>query len=49
MVVTIPYRPRRGPLHLVINSTGPKVLGEGEWKARKHGPTSAGSGARWPW
>jgi hypothetical protein len=38
LVVTIPYRrPRGGPLHLVIDSTGLKVLGEGEWKVRKHG------------
>jgi hypothetical protein len=37
LVVTIPYRPRRGPLHLVIDGTGLKVLGEGEWKVRKHG------------
>ena len=36
-MVTIPYRPRGGPLHLVIDSTGLKVLGEGEWKVRKHG------------
>ena len=35
--MTIPYRPRSGPLHLVIDSTGLKVLGEGEWKVRKHG------------
>ena len=37
LVVTIPYRPRGGPLHLVIDSTGLKVLGEGEWKVRRHG------------
>ncbi|MCR0984872.1 IS5 family transposase [Roseomonas populi] len=37
LVVTIPSRPRGGPLHLVIDSTGLKVLGEGEWKVRKHG------------
>ena len=30
--VVIPYRARGGPLHLVIDSTGLKVLGEGEWK-----------------
>ncbi len=35
--VIIPYRPRGGPLHLVIDSTGLKVLGEGEWKVRKYG------------
>ena len=37
LTVVIPYRPRGGPLHLVIDSTGLKVLGEGEWKVRKHG------------
>ena len=31
--------PRRatGPLHLVLDSTGLKVYGEGEWKVRQHG------------
>lgn len=37
LTVAIPYSPRDRPLHLVINSTGLKVLGEGEWKVRKHG------------
>jgi hypothetical protein len=36
LVVTIPYHPQRGPLHLVLDSTGLKVLGEGEWKVMKH-------------
>ncbi len=35
--VTIPYRGSQGPLHLLIDSTGIKVEGEGEWNARKHG------------
>jgi hypothetical protein len=26
-----------GPFHVVIDSTGLKVFGEGEWKVRKHG------------
>ena len=26
-----------GPVHLVIDSTGMKVFGEGEWKVRQHG------------
>ena len=34
--VAIPYRPREG-LHLLIDSTGIKVEGEGEWQRRKHG------------
>ena len=34
--ITLPRR-ASGPLHLVIDSTGLKVYGEGEWKARQHG------------
>jgi hypothetical protein len=34
--VTLP-RKAQGPLHLVIDSTGLKVYGEGEWKVRQHG------------
>jgi IS5 family transposase len=30
-------RESKGPLHLVLDSTGLKVFGEGEWKVRKHG------------
>jgi hypothetical protein len=37
--VNIPYRGSGGPLHLLIDSTGIKVEGEGEWNARKHGGT----------
>ena len=37
LAVTIPYRGSKGPLHLLIDSTGIKVEGEGEWNARKHG------------
>jgi len=37
--VNIPYRGSQGPLHLLIDSTGIKVEGEGEWNARKHGGT----------
>lgn len=32
--VNIPYRGSAGPLHLLIDSTGIKVGGEGEWNAR---------------
>ena len=28
-----------GPLHLVVDGTGLKVFGEGEWKVRQHGPS----------
>jgi IS5 family transposase len=30
-------RHAEGPLHLVLDSTGLKVYGEGEWKVRQHG------------
>lgn len=35
--VTIPYRGSKGAIHLLVDSTGIKVEGEGEWHARKHG------------
>ena len=35
--VQLPCQGARGPLHLLIDSTGIKVRGEGEWHARKHG------------
>ncbi len=37
ITVAIPYQPRPGSLHLLIDSTGIKMLGEGEWKRKKHG------------
>jgi len=37
LAVNIPYRGPKGPLHLLIDSTGIKVEGEGEWHTRKHG------------
>ena len=37
--VNIPYCGSDGPLHLLVDSTGIKVEGEGEWNARKHGGT----------
>lgn len=36
--VQIPYRRADGPLNLLVDSTGIKFLGDGEWQARKHGP-----------
>lgn len=30
-------RPTSGGLHLLVDSTGIKMMGEGEWKTRKHG------------
>lgn len=35
--VRLPYRGSTGPLNLLIDSTGIKSEGEGEWNARKHG------------
>ena len=35
--VSIPYRPSCEGLHLLVDSTGIKMLGEGEWKRKKHG------------
>jgi hypothetical protein len=36
LAVNIPFRGSQGPLHLLIDSTGIKEEGEGEWNARKH-------------
>jgi hypothetical protein len=36
LLITLPKR-AEGPLHLVLDSTGLKVYGEGQWKVRKHG------------
>jgi len=35
--VTIGAHPTTTGLHLLVDSTGIKMLGEGEWKTRKHG------------
>lgn len=35
--VAIEYQSSKGPLHLLVDSRGIKVEGEGEWNARKHG------------
>ena len=37
LTVAIPRRPRSGPIHVVVDSTGLKIFGEGEWKVRQHG------------
>jgi len=52
LAVSISYRGSKGPLNLLIDSTGIKAEGEGEWHARKHGgakrrsPLSLGPMAR---
>ncbi len=35
--VALPQRHRAEPLHIVVDSTGLKIYGEGEWKVRQHG------------
>jgi IS5 family transposase len=35
--VTLSVRKQDEPLHILVDSTGLKVYGEGEWKVRKHG------------
>jgi hypothetical protein len=37
--VALPRRRSPGALHVVVDSTGVKVCGEGEWKVRQHGYT----------
>jgi hypothetical protein len=37
LVVTLPRSVAQKPRHLVVDSTGLKVYGEGEWKVRQHG------------
>ncbi len=36
LAVQLPYRGSGGPLHPLVDSTGIKVRGIGEWHARKH-------------
>ena len=35
--VALPVVPKEGARHVVVDSTGVKVYGEGEWKTRQHG------------
>ena len=37
LTVRIPRRQRTGPVDVVVDSTGLKLYGEGEWKVRQHG------------
>jgi hypothetical protein len=37
LLVDLPVRGSDGPIHVVIDSTGLKVYGEGEWKVKIHG------------
>lgn len=44
--VSLPHRGSKGPLNLLIDSTGIKAEGEGEWNARKHGGKHGGAKRR---
>ena len=35
--VALPPRRQRGPIHMVVDATGLKVYGQGEWQVRQHG------------
>lgn len=35
--IQLPVKPKKSARHLVVDSTGVKVYGEGEWKTRQHG------------
>lgn len=37
LAVKLPVLPKSGARHVVVDSTGVKVYGEGEWKTRQHG------------
>lgn len=37
LAVELPPRGNEGPKHIVCDSTGLKIYGEGEWKVRQHG------------
>jgi hypothetical protein len=37
--IELPVIPRQGNIDVVLDSTGLKVFGEGEWKVRQHGPS----------
>ena len=39
IAVQVPYRTSGQPLNLLVDSTGIKFRGDGEWQARKHGPS----------
>ena len=41
LLVAISYRSASGALHLLIDSTGIKAEGDGEWCAKKHGPSKS--------
>jgi hypothetical protein len=38
VTIQVPYRRSGGNLNLLVDSTGVKIRGDGEWQVRKHGP-----------
>ena len=38
VTIQIPFRRSGAPLNLLVDSTGVKMRGDGEWQVRKHGP-----------
>lgn len=44
--VEIPPRPAGEPLHILVDASGLKVFGRGEWATAKHGKGSLGTGWR---
>ena len=38
VTIQIPYRRSEGLLNLLVDSTGVKMRGDGEWQVRNHGP-----------
>ena len=37
LAISLPVIPKKGARHIVIDATGIKIYGEGEWKTRQHG------------
>ncbi len=51
-MIQILDRRSKGPLNLLLDSTGIQFLGDGEWQARKHGGGEGalrGARSTWPW
>jgi IS5 family transposase len=44
--IAIPKRPASESLHVILDATGLKVFGRGEWASAKHGPGTKGPGWR---
>ncbi len=51
VAIQIPCRRSGSPFNLLADSTGVKMLGEGEWQVRRHGPSRRRQWRKviWPW